>query len=116
LFAAALTHLEFVLQHRVDWLARLLQQRYCHCDVVAGFGLMAKQGQDKGAVAMQIGLIRCLFDGLITAFNHQLQVIHPEIAEATGDMWRRCVGRRRGLLALAASHQHSSQESQTQKP
>ena len=58
MLAAALTHLEFVLQHRVDRLVRPLQQRHCHCDVVAGFGLMAKQGQDKGAVAMQIGLIR----------------------------------------------------------
>jgi hypothetical protein len=32
---------------------------------------------------MQIGLIWCLIDGLITAFNHQLQVIHAEVAEAT---------------------------------
>jgi len=116
LFAIALTHLEFVLQHRVDRLARPLQQRHCYRDVVAGFGLIAKQGQDKGAVAMQIGLIRCLLDGLITSFDHQLKVIHAEPAEATGDERRRCVGRRRGLLALAARHQHGSQKHQPQKP
>tara|TARA_B100002051_G_scaffold198663_1_gene188527 strand:+ start:601 stop:951 length:351 start_codon:yes stop_codon:yes gene_type:complete len=116
LFAAALTHLEFVLQHRVDRLARLLQQRHCYRDVVAGFGLIAKQGQDKGAVAMQIGLIRCLLDGLITASNDQLKLIHAEAAEATGDEWRRCVGRRRRLLALAARHQHGNQKHQPQKP
>jgi len=108
--------MEFVLQHRVDWLARPFQQRQCQLNVLAGFCLISKQGQDKGAVPMQIGLIWCLLDGLITAFNHQLQVIHAEVAEATGDEWRRCVGRCRGLLALAASRQYSSQESQTQKP
>jgi hypothetical protein len=116
LFAAALTHLEFVLQHRVDWLARPLQQRYCRCDVVAGFGLIAKQGEDKGTVAMQISLIRCLLDGLITAFNHQLKVIPAEAAEATGNERRRRVGRGRGLLALTASHQRGSQKHQPKKP
>tara|TARA_A100001388_G_C28480269_1_gene362043 strand:- start:218 stop:460 length:243 start_codon:yes stop_codon:yes gene_type:complete len=80
--------LEFVLQHRVDDLFRLLQQRKCHLDVLAGFGLITTQGQYKGSVAVQIGLIRRLLDGLIAAFNHQLQVTHPEVAEATGDEWR----------------------------
>tara|TARA_B100002051_G_scaffold105966_1_gene101120 strand:+ start:601 stop:867 length:267 start_codon:yes stop_codon:yes gene_type:complete len=88
LFAGALTHLEFVLQHRVDRLFRLLQQRKCHLDVLAGFGLIATQGQDKGSVAVQIGLIRRLLDGLIATFNHKLQIIHLEVAEATGDEWR----------------------------
>tara|TARA_Y100000991_G_scaffold129805_1_gene97815 strand:+ start:279 stop:566 length:288 start_codon:yes stop_codon:yes gene_type:complete len=93
LFAGALTHLEFVLQHRVDRLTRPFQQRECKLDVLAGFGLIAKQSQDKGPVPMQIGLIGCLLDGLIAAFNHQLEVIHPKAAEATGDQWRCCVCR-----------------------
>ena len=76
---------------------------------------MAKQGQDQGAVAMQIGLIRCLLDGLITSFDHQLKVFHAEVAEATGDERSGGVVKRRGLLALAASHQHGTQKHQPQK-
>ena len=65
---------------------------------------------------MQIGLIRRLLDGVIAAFNHSAQVIHLEVAEATGHQW--CCGRCRlsGWFGLASTEQHSSQQSQSQNP
>tara|TARA_B000000565_G_C23707163_1_gene348091 strand:+ start:530 stop:763 length:234 start_codon:yes stop_codon:yes gene_type:complete len=77
--------LQFVLQHRIDRLSRLLEERQCYVDVLASFGLIAQQVQDKCSVPMQISLIRRLVDGLITAFGHQLEVVHLEVPQATAD-------------------------------
>tara|TARA_B100001758_G_scaffold28785_1_gene20120 strand:+ start:312 stop:605 length:294 start_codon:yes stop_codon:yes gene_type:complete len=97
-----------VQQHRIDWLTGAVEQRQRHVDVIASSGLIAKQGQDKGAVPMQIGLIWRLDDGLIAAFDHQFQVIHLEVPQATGHQWCGGINRLRWLFCLASTKQHSS--------